>query len=193
MKTKVRGWLSGVLLLMTMTGGGVMAQGLEIGYRLSFPQPQTHLYEVRMTIGGVRTPTLELCLPTWTPGSYLQREYARHVQDFSAGGAKWEKTEKATWRVETGATAGTPRTVEISYRVYANELATQTSHLDGEHAYFNGATIFMYVPGAKDRPHRLKIEPPSGWQVSSPLGLAPGAPAAALAKGMLLPQPSNSP
>lgn len=153
---------------------------LEMSYRLSFPQPHTHLFEVAVTIGQVGGPTLDLCLPTWTPGSYLQREYARHVQDFAATDSqgqplRWEKADKATWRVTTGASAANPRTVRVLYRVYANELQTQTSHLDADHAYFNGATLFMYVPGAKELPHRLKIEPPSGWQVTSPLGLAPGA------------------
>ncbi|NBO67034.1 MAG: M61 family peptidase, partial [Acidobacteria bacterium] len=66
-------------------------------------------------------------------------------------------------------------TVVVFYRVYANELATQTSHLDADHGYFNGSSIFMYVPGAKERPHRLKFEPPAGWQVTTPLGLAPSA------------------
>src|SRR5262245_14077100 len=58
---------------------------LELSYTLAFSQPHTHLYEVSLTIGNVATPQLDLSLPIWTPGSYLAREYARHVQDFSAG------------------------------------------------------------------------------------------------------------
>ncbi|MDX2032625.1 MAG: PDZ domain-containing protein [Blastocatellia bacterium] len=154
------------------------AKPLELSYVLSFPRPHTHLYEVVLTINNVSTPQLDLLLPIWTPGSYLAREYARHVQDFSAadGGGqplKWRKTDKATWRVEAGASAAAPRTIRASYRVYANELFTQTSHLDATHAYFNGATLFMYVASAKDRPHRLKIEAPAGWRTTSPLALQP--------------------
>src|SRR5919106_6034010 len=55
---------------------------LEMSYTLAFPQPHTHLYEVSLAIGNVTTPQLDLSLPIWTPGSYLAREYARHVQDF---------------------------------------------------------------------------------------------------------------
>ena len=45
-------------------------------------------------------------MPVWTPGSYLVREYARHVQDFpardaSGGELAWTKTNKNTWQVET--------------------------------------------------------------------------------------------
>src|SRR6185295_17169584 len=121
-----------------------------------------------------------LQMPTWTPGSYLQREFERNVQDFKAEDTarplEWTKVNKATWRITTGASGRAPKTIRASYRVYANELATQTSHLDATHAYFNGASIFMYVPSAKDRPHRLKIVPPnSTWRITSPLALAPDA------------------
>jgi predicted metalloprotease with PDZ domain len=153
---------------------------LRLEYTLSFPQPHTHLYEVSLNISNVTTAQLELSLPTWTPGSYLQREYARHVQDFAARDQAgeplgWEKTDKATWRIATGLTDGKLRTVRVSYRVYANELFTQTSHLDATHAYFNGATLFMYAATAKDQPHRLKIIAPASWRVSTPLALAPDA------------------
>jgi predicted metalloprotease with PDZ domain len=151
---------------------------LELSYTLAFPQPHTHLYEVSLTIGNVTTPQLDLSLPIWTPGSYLAREYARHVQDFNAGDGSepplsWRKIDKATWRIETGANGAQPKTIRARYRVYANELATQTSHLDATHAYFNGASLLMYVPGATDRPHRIKFITPEGWRVTTPLALQP--------------------
>jgi predicted metalloprotease with PDZ domain len=153
---------------------------LELSYTVAFPQPHTHLYKVMLEIANVSTAELDLNLPTWTPGSYLQREYARHIQDFAANDETdqplaWRKTDKATWRVTTGASAGAARLIRIHYRVYANELATQTSHLDATHAYFNGASLFMYVANAKDRPHRIRFITPEGWRVSSPLALQPDA------------------
>jgi predicted metalloprotease with PDZ domain len=148
-------------------------------YVLSFPKPETHLFEVEMTIPNVRSPQLDVQMATWTPGSYLQREFERNVQDFKADDAgqplTWEKVNKASWRITTGAGATQPKTIRATYRVYANELATQTSHLDATHAYFNGASIFMYVPALRNRPHRLKIVPPmADWRVSSSLAFAPG-------------------
>lgn len=164
------------------------ARPLSLSYTLGFPRPYTHLYEVALTIANVSTPQIDLQLPTWTPGSYLQREYARHVQDFSVSdGANqalgWKKADKATWRIEAGAAPDRPKTIEARYRVYANELFTQTSHLDATHAYFNGASLLMYVQAAKDQPHRIKflttVETSPGktesWRVSSPLGLEPDA------------------
>src|SRR5205823_2517287 len=52
---------------------------LSLQYTLSFPQPHTHLYEVVFSIGQVIAPQIDLQMPTWTPGSYLQREFERNV------------------------------------------------------------------------------------------------------------------
>ena len=112
-----------------------------VRYRVSMARPHSHLFEVE-----ARFPSLEVLdavLPVWTPGSYLLREYARHVQDVSAQDESGqplhvERTDKRTWRVET---RGRPSV--LRYRVYANELTVRTSHLDGTHGYFNGATLFL--------------------------------------------------
>jgi predicted metalloprotease with PDZ domain len=158
----------------------VAAAPLRIEYIVSFPQPQTHFYEITLRLGDVTAAQLDLALPTWTPGSYLQREYARNVQDFSAKDAvgnalRWQKTTKNNWRIETGSAGNAPRELLVTYRVYANELTVRTSHLDSSHAYFNGASIFMFVRGALNQPYRVKINAPASWRVVSPLALAPEA------------------
>lgn len=147
---------------------------LSLQYTLAFPQPHTHLYEVTFEVGNVSTPEVDLQMPTWTPGSYLQREFARNVQNFAATDAagnalKWEKMDKATWRVTTNGA----RAIKVNYRVYANELSVRTSHLDASHAYLNGASVFMYVKGATDQPLKLKFIAPQGWRVTTPLSLRP--------------------
>jgi len=104
-------------------------------------------------------------LPSWTPGSYRIRDFARHVQDFSAGGLEWSKLDKARWRV-------VPRNrgpVRIRYRVWAFELTVRTSHLDDEHGYVNGASVFLYLEGRKDVPIRILIRPPRGWRIATGL------------------------
>jgi predicted metalloprotease with PDZ domain len=171
--------LTGPLTGPWISGKSTALKPLELSYRLSFPQPHTHLYEVTFTIGNVATPRIELQMPVWTPGSYLIREFARNVQDFAArdaNGARlsWQKTDKSTWRIEAGASSERLKTISVSYRVYANELTVRTSHLDSSHAYFNGASVFMYVKDATDLPLKLKIDAPEGWRVTTPLGLEPG-------------------
>lgn len=141
-----------------------------ITYTIAMPAPHSHLFHVTVEVDEIAGPTLELMLPAWTPGSYMIREYARHVQGFSAqaegaGELAWRKTAKDTWQIETG---GATR-LRASYQVYANELTVRTSHLDGTHGYFNGACVFMYVPGRTNEPLRLNVEPPQGWQVTTGL------------------------
>ena len=175
-------WLASLLAAGNATARPPEARAatLSLVYTLSFSQPHTHLYEVAFTIGNVNAPQIDLVMPTWTPGSYLQREFARNVQEFAAldessRPLRWEKANKATWRVETGSANGRARTVYVRYLVYANELSVRTSHLDASHAYFNGASVFMFVKGATDQPVKLKINAPAGWRITTPLALAPGS------------------
>ena len=52
-------------------------------YTLSCPEPQTHHLHVSLELdlpGG----DVELFLPVWTPGSYLVREFARHLERIEA-------------------------------------------------------------------------------------------------------------
>ena len=152
-------------------------QKLDIAYTVSFPKPATHLYDVTMQVGNFRGGTLDIQMPVWTPGSYLVREYARHVQDFEARdesgrNLNWTKVDKATWRIDLAASAAQTRKVTARYRVYANELTVRTSHLDVSHAYFNPASLLMYVRNATDNPVRLKVEAPPSWKITSPLSLS---------------------
>ena len=56
----------------------------DIHFTVSMTKPWTHLLEVEMDVKWAQMPdALELKMPVWTPGSYLVREYARHVQDFA--------------------------------------------------------------------------------------------------------------
>jgi predicted metalloprotease with PDZ domain len=59
----------------------------------------------------------EIKMPVWTPGSYLVREYARHVQDFTVKDTNgndltWQKINKNTWQIDTkGAKKSSPDTM----------------------------------------------------------------------------------
>ena len=76
---------------------------LPIQYSLSIPDVHAHLVEVSIHISAPGS-SLELSMPSWTPGSYLLREFARHVQQFRAvdhSGASLpcHKTARGTWQV----------------------------------------------------------------------------------------------
>jgi predicted metalloprotease with PDZ domain len=143
-----------------------------ITYTISMLEPHSHLYDVQVEVDQLASPEVDLVLPSWTPGSYMVREYARHVQEFSAQDAggralAWRKVAKDTWRVGCD---GAERIV-VRYKVYAYELTVRTSHLDGSHGYFNGTTVFMYLPGRTNEPLALDVITPQGWHVSTGLNI----------------------
>lgn len=146
-------------------------QPATLSYQVAMPQPANHLFEVTLQVQPWQSSTLDLKMPVWTPGSYLVREYARHVQDLVAYNAEGEKLasqkiSKNHWQVATVA----QKTIIIKYRVFANELTVRTNHLDTTHGYFNGAALFFFVPGLETEPIEVKIVPPlDNWQVTTTL------------------------
>lgn len=144
------------------------------------PKPWTHLLEVEMRVqvpANLNVPNeTDLIMPVWTPGSYLIREFERHVQDFSAdaGGRalQWTKTDKDTWRVSTNGA----RQWRVVYRVYANELSVRTNELNSDHAFWNNAALLMYPAGSINKPSTLRIMPADDWKIATGLPPLAGQP-----------------
>lgn len=150
---------------------------VEISFTVAMPRPHTHLFEVDVAIKRVANGPQEelLVMPVWTPGSYLVREFARHVQDFAASTAtgqplKWEKINKNTWRIVTNGT----REWHATYRVYANELSVRTSELNSSHAFWNNANLLMYLEGSLKSPSTVRVLAPEVWKVATGLPLVLG-------------------
>jgi predicted metalloprotease with PDZ domain len=137
-----------------------------IRYTVSFPEPHTHYVEVTAVVPTDRRPQVELMMAVWTPGSYLVREYARHVEEVTAAAdgraLTIDKVDKNRWRVATG---GAP-SVDVRYRVYAREMSVRTNWVEADFAMLNGAPTFMTLADGQARPHEVVVQPASGWRVS---------------------------
>jgi predicted metalloprotease with PDZ domain len=143
-----------------------------IHHFVSMSSPESHLFEVTLTVENWQEKTLDLKMPVWTPGSYLVREYSRHLQNFIANSTKnkntltWEKIAKNHWLINTKNEAN----ITIKYQIYANDLTVRTNHLDATHGYFNGAALFFNIPNYENLPLKITINTPqSSWQVSTAL------------------------
>lgn len=138
-------------------------------YRVAMSQPQSHLFEVTLRVKNWQSESLNLKMPVWTPGSYLVREYARHIQDLAAQDSEGKtlissKVSKNYWQINTKDI----QEIEVSYRVYANDLTVRTNHLDSTHGYFNGAALFFFVPGLEQQPLEVEIVvPQADWLVTT--------------------------
>ena len=151
--------------------GGPLAS--DISFTVAMPKPHTHLLEVEMRMqipANLQVPNeTDLVMPVWTPGSYLIREFERHVQDFAADAngraLDWTKVNKNTWRVKTNGV----RQWRATYRVYANELSVRTSELNSDHAFWNNAALLMYPDGRLSAPSTLNIIPFGDWKIATGL------------------------
>ncbi|MEO0574200.1 MAG: PDZ domain-containing protein [Pseudomonadota bacterium] len=134
---------------------------MHVAYRIGAARAEAHLFDVSITVSGNEQDTLVLRLPAWIPGSYLVRDYARHVVNIDASDASGhalmiERPDKSSWRL-----LGTGRDVHVHMRVYGWDLSVRGAHLDNTHAYFNGACVFPEVIGVQT-PLSLTIERPHG-------------------------------
>lgn len=151
-----------------------------VRYRIVPKHPAAHLFEVTCSIAEPDRAGQLVSLPTWIPGSYMIREFARNIVWLKASceGAPvaTEKQDKATWRC-----APCSGELCITYEVYAWDLSVRAAHLDETHGFFNGPSVFVMVHGRQNQPVEVDIRPPSGakfadWKVATALPHADASP-----------------
>ncbi|NUN13234.1 MAG: M61 family metallopeptidase [Myxococcales bacterium] len=142
---------------------------MEIRYEVGLSAPHTHLFDVRLTVVGIGSSQLVFQFPSWTPGSYLIREYVQHVQDVSAADVNGHPV--VVTQIDKRSFGAAPKDgfLALSYRVYAHELSVRTNHFDDTHALIVGAATFFTVQGYEDHPLTVEIKPPAGWGVETTL------------------------
>ncbi len=173
-----------ILLLIMLLGGRVLpasaqaiyaenqipSAGVQIEYRLTIENPNSHTYLVEMDIRGIEEETLSVSMPAWAPGAYRIRDFARNVQNFQVRtrsgnrSLKWEKTDKLTWQVSKRSDDD----IIVSYEVYSDRLTYEMADISGPATY-------MYVTGKKHVPVALRYDKPGGWDVYTGLTRRRGA------------------
>lgn len=134
-------------------------------------KPQNHYFEVEMELKDFKPSELTVKMPVWAPGSYLVREFSRHVNevravDGSGKALKVTKTAKNEWKIAKGK-AGV---VKVRYEVYAFELSVRTSFLDLSHGFVSGSSVFFYVDGFKELGGHIDVYPYSSFKtITTPL------------------------
>ena len=96
-------------LLFIALLSGVSAAPAALRYRIRFPAPHTHYAEVELVVPTGGRDSIELSMATWTPGSYLLREYARHIENLTLvrgeSRSPLRKQSKNRWRATLVLTA----------------------------------------------------------------------------------------
>jgi predicted metalloprotease with PDZ domain len=146
-----------------------------IRYRVRLADLDRHLFEVECRIDQ---PAEEqrFTLPAWIPGSYLLRDFARHIVHVEAKSGREalrvEKIGASEWSVR-----GAGRTLTFTIAVYALDQSVRGAYLDRRRAYFNGPCLFLLPVGRDAEPVEVTLEPPphsacDDWRVAT--ALTPG-------------------
>ncbi len=130
-----------------------------VHYRIEAPDPRNHLFQVTLTVASPAA-AQELVLPVWIPGSYLVREFSRHLQDVQARQGRKAcavtQIDKHRWRVDCQ--PGKP--LELRYAVHAHDDSVRTAWLDSTRAFFNGTSLCLRVEGQNAQPCSVDINAP---------------------------------
>lgn len=146
---------------------------MPIHYRISPASVEAHLFEVYLKVDHPEPTGQVFWLPSWIPGSYLIREFARHIVSISAHSAGQSlaltKLDKQRWKAGP---CNAP--IELTYLVYANDLSVRGAYLDGVRGFFNGTSVFLAVAGQEEEVCEIEIAKPAHkagkrWKVATAL------------------------
>ena len=142
-------------------------------YRIEPIDPHAHLLQVTLKVLRPSSDGQRVALPAWIPGSYMIREFARHIIRIEAHcntkPVRLDKLDKHTWRA-----APVDGVLEISYTVYAWDLSVRAAHLDASHAFINASSVCLRVIGQEGLPCCVELAPPPAaiarnWRVATTL------------------------
>jgi len=155
-----------------------------IHYRIEVADAAAHQFKVTLTVAHP-APEQHLSLPVWIPGSYMVREFSRHLSLLQArqGSQPREVVQlaKDRWRV---ATTGHGALV-VTWFVYAFDASVRTAWLSDDRGFFNATSVCLAVEGRTSEPQRVELyKLPAGWDVATAMTrVDPAAKAPKKAKG----------
>lgn len=125
-------------------------------YQIEFDDYRQHLAHV--TLRFVAEPTQVLSLPTWIPGSYLIREFAKHLESVRAYDEEGrlleiEKFEKNKWRLFNT----DYELITVEYDVYAYDLSVRGAYVDQTRLYINPACACLALEGQEHKAIEVEI------------------------------------
>jgi predicted metalloprotease with PDZ domain len=143
-------------------------------YKLFPEKPFAHIFRLQLEIKEPQDSGQIISLANWIPGSYLVRNFAKHIVSMSAssddGTIKVKKLDKNHWQCEPCSGV-----LLLEYEVYAFDLSVRSAYLSDERAFFNGSSVFLKVHGFEGEPCEIEVyQPPksqakSHWKIATTL------------------------
>ncbi|MCI0337890.1 MAG: hypothetical protein L0226_09955 [Acidobacteria bacterium] len=141
-----------------------------LDYTIGISDAARHLFHIKIQASNITRETLDISMPSWTPGWYTIRPYAANVIKLHAHASgkrlPMRAIDKQTWRIETEG----HRTFTIDYDYFADNLNVNGAELTEKRGFFLGTNLFFYVPGhTTGTQSTLKFEIPDGWRIATGL------------------------
>lgn len=141
-----------------------------LAYQLSIIDITAHLVAVELHFTPQSRDSVHLSLPAWIPGSYMVRDFAKHlhsIEAFDAAGAlTLHQLDKQSWQLNHH-----QQKLTVRYKVYAFDLSVRGCYLDDQLAILNPAALCLEVKGMEAVPVSLNLVAPQclDWQVATGL------------------------
>jgi predicted metalloprotease with PDZ domain len=140
-------------------------------YLVQIADPQNHHVKVTLKLQRPKQQQkLKVFLPSWSPGSYLMREYPRHIRRFEASQQNGEilfyaQLAKGIWEIDwqQSGLKTEQQDFQVVYEVYCKELTVRTSHIDASHAFLHGPSYLMGVVDEQLEAPTIEFRFPPLW------------------------------
>jgi predicted metalloprotease with PDZ domain len=138
-----------------------------IHYRIELHDLRAHQYRVTLTLPQPAA-AQRVSLPVWIPGSYMVREFGRHLSRLEArqgrSAVALTQIDKTTWLAACDGHGA----LSLSYLVYAFDTSVRAAFLDPARGFFNGTSLCLRVEGRENEAHAITLAGlPRGWAVAT--------------------------
>lgn len=132
-----------------------------IRYTVTPLDPRAHLFSVVCTVARPDPEGQVFRLPSWIRGSYLVRDFAKHVMQVSAAA---DGRALAIERLDKSSLRCAPSTgpVTLDCIVYAYDESVRKAYLDERRGFFNGSSLFYSPAGLEAAPVEIELRKPAG-------------------------------
>lgn len=147
-----------------------------IRYLVELKDCHGHRFEVTLQIPSriLKDQGVQVQLPAWIPGSYMLRDFSKHLETITAKNAvtkksiALEKIDSNTWYVSPS-----NQDVTLTYQVYALDTSVRAAYIDSTRAFFNPTSLCLQVLDYANEVHELEILKPASthpsWRIETTL------------------------
>ena len=129
-----------------------------IKFLLNLYDSKKHLVELTCSFKVSSKKKISFSLPKWSPGSYLIRDYARHIVNLEVTLNKEKVFPKQknsnNWEIDIKSNG----LINIKYLIYCFDKSVRANYLDNDRLFLNGPSTFLRVKEFSDKKHQLEIK-----------------------------------